>query len=71
MPPEEYLVSVIPARGWRYRRRSDGTLARVVIYSTSADSVRLWDRSGGRHCETVEGFWSNWTHVDLYDPRRN
>ena len=66
-----YPVFIRPARGYVYRRRHDGVIARVDQYRVTTSRVRLVDKAGKYYIETPGSFWDRWVHADLYDTERN
>ena len=65
-----YPIFIKPARGFSYRRREDGLVAKVVLYQ-KFPGVLLVDRDGNEYWETRETFWHRYIHADLYGTERN
>jgi len=62
---------MVPDMGVYYRSRRDGRLASVSAWMPAQDQVVLRDLSYERKTVTVQRFWDEWIHSDLYDPTRN
>lgn len=59
---------ILPAPGFAYRRRADGMPAAVLVFHARLGRVVLVDAGGGKHWETIEGFWNTYVHADIYEP---